>query len=307
MQVFGYHDDAHIVLNAAAVTANMQTDAAAFEAWALVLHTLAGAKSVRLSWDCPESRESGDMGHHEERLAYRAHRFQELFEWFTVDTDTSISRALNKSGGPAPVLNTAGDRSAFRERSRSRCSALGAWTSEHEMECSLRYDPLVGEHFGLSGKARRDQQFPVGLFEADGDDTTPRHGRRIFPGGKGAIDLMAMDGQHLSLFELKAKENSSVGALSELFFYTSVMRDARRGLFQFANGTWAGCDIAASDIMKAERLSAVLLADKVHRLLARPEVWRVLNAAVAERWTDGPRVDFRATQITASGFTDVST
>ena len=51
-------------------------------------------------------------------------------------------------------------------------------------------------------------------------------GKQIFTGGKSAIDLIGIRDDTLVLFELKKSGNRKVGAVSELLFYASVMRDA---------------------------------------------------------------------------------
>jgi len=74
-----------------------------------------------------------------------------------------------------------------------------------------------------------DRQFPVGVF-----DGIPTKASAIFTGGKSAIDLVGI-GHDSSfwLFELKAEKNIKVGALSELFFYSMVVRDVLLRRFGF--------------------------------------------------------------------------
>ncbi len=307
MRVFGEGDEAHIVLNSAAVCANMQVDAAAFEGWALALRRWAGVKRVRLSWTPPDRDEENRLTPHHERLVYRAARFAELFpDWVSVEGDLSESRSLDASPLAQRLLNLPSKRDGLRDASLAAMVDLRGWKDERQMECSLRHHPSLAVHFGL-GEARRDQQFPVGLFGPTKGELVTQDGDRIFPGGKGAIDLVCADGDRFWLFELKANENIPLGSLSELIFYTSVLRDVRKGHFGFAGGAWSGCDVVGADVQSASEFIAILLGDNLHPLLDDPTIWRDLNQAVETTWnvTGLPLVEFRAAVTTIRGFRDI--
>ncbi len=309
MRAYGEGDEVHIVLNSAAVSANMQTDAAAFEGWALALRRWAGAQRVTLSWTAPSQAPKSPLSLHYERLVYRAVRFSELFpSWFMIANDVSGSRSLDQSSASKRLLNTPARRDGLRDTSLAAMVDLRGWKDERQMECSLRHDPTLAAHFGL-GEARRDQQFPVGLFGPKSGVLVAQDGDRIFPGGKGAIDLVCADGDRFWLFELKAKANIPLGSLSELIFYTSVLRDVRRGHFGFAGGAWSGCDVVGADVQSASEFIAILLGDDLHPLLDDPAIWRELNQAVETTWNGSglPRVEFRAARTTAEGFSDIAT
>ena len=299
LRVYGDYDAAHIVLNSAAVSANMQTNAAAFEGWALALRRWAGAHTVSLAWPEPDTPDP-----HLERLIYRAARFSELFPWFEVKSDISRGRALDTGSAMRRLLNTPSKRAGVKAAALAAATPHREWADERAMECSLRHSDAFAAHFRFAAH-RRDQQFPVGLFGSN--QRRARREDRIFPGGKGAIDLVCAEGSRFWLFELKARDNIPLGALSELLFYTSVLRDVRRGHFDFAEGTWADCDVFADDVRTAEEFVAVLLGDKIHPLLDDPRLWRELNEAVEANWNSlgGPRVTFRATKTTEQGFRDI--
>ncbi|MDZ4069005.1 MAG: hypothetical protein U1E06_19555 [Tabrizicola sp.] len=292
MRVFGDDDIAQIHLTSAAIQANMQTNAAAFEGWALALKRWAGAKKVGLFWPEIESVE-GKLPPHYERFLYRARRFADLFpEWFWLDGDTKGSAALGSDG--YRLLNVAGNRS---EPSDIPVCEPGGWTTEHQMECFLRQDRHFAEHFGFRDGHRTDQQFPVGLFLTP----LPTGNGRIFPGGKGAIDLVCADGDRFWLFELKAGKNIPLGTISELIFYASVIRDAALGHFQFAPSRAAGNHVTGDDVIKAKEIVAVMLGDKLHPLLSDVDLLTMLNNAAQVRWNAGQpvTVEFRAATIEA--------
>lgn len=290
MEVTGDNDVAEIHLTSAAIQANMQTNAAAFEGWALALKRWAGAKRVGLFWPAVEPTK-GKLPPHYERFLYRAQRFSDLFpEWFWLNSDTSGSAALSSDG--ERVLNVAGDRTHLED---SHVCEPGTWADEHQMECFLRQDHSFADHFGFRNGYRTDQQFPVGLFRTP----EPNGKERIFPGGKGAIDLVCADGERFWLFELKAGKNIPVGTISELIFYTSVIRDAALGHFKFAPTRAAGNHVTGDDVLRAREIVAVMLGDKLHPLLSDVALLKMLNEAVEIRWNAGHRVavEFRAATI----------
>ncbi|KQY95039.1 MULTISPECIES: hypothetical protein [unclassified Brevundimonas] len=291
MEVIGDNDTAEIHLTSAAIQENMQTNAAAFEGWALALKRWAGAKKVGLFWPAVEPVD-GRFPPHYERFLYRARRFADLFpDWFWLDGDTSASAALGNIG--ERVLNVAGDRSHLTGK---QVCEPGKWMNENEMECFFRKDAAFAEHFGFRPGYRTDQQFPVGLFASE----APKDGTRIFPGGKGAIDLVCADGDRFWLFELKAGDNIPVGTISELIFYASVIRDAALGHFRFAPMRAPGNDVTGDDVVSAKSIVAVMLGDKLHPLLSDVDLLKMLNDAVQARWNAGGAVtvEFRAATIT---------
>lgn len=303
MRLYGEREHATIELNSFAVSkANMQTDAAAFEGWALALRRWAGAEKVTLRWTDPRADGAGPLAPHYERFVYRAARFAQLFpEWFTLEGDVSSSRALRSDG--RRVLNVAGDRS--RLKTITPCHR-GQWASEHEMECFFRQDAELAQHFGFGPGYLTDQQLPIGLFASERPSGLAED--RIFPGGKGAIDLVIAEGDRFAMFELKSGSNMKVGSISELIFYASVVRDAITGHFSFAPENGYRSDVGPEHLLAAKSVIAVLLGDDLHPLVDDPGIWQDLNRAVATHWKgDGkPTLEFRAAKVTDHGFKDVA-
>src|SRR4051812_26659707 len=83
--------------------------------------------------------------------------------------------------------------------------------SESALEHRLLKSSDFAAHYGLA-QGTRDRQLPVGLFSKE----TPSRESQIFPGGKGAIDLVCLDADTIWLFELKAGGNIPVGTVTEL-------------------------------------------------------------------------------------------
>jgi hypothetical protein len=110
------------------------------------------------------------------------------------------------------------------------------------------------------------RQWPVGLFK---EQVADEH--QIFTGKKSAIDLVGIRGDTLFLFELKKNRNRKAGAVSELFFYANVMRDAigDAPIFEFqSKSAKRNCAIAPEDITRCRRICGVLLAPGFHALVS---------------------------------------
>ncbi|MDR1379143.1 MAG: hypothetical protein LBJ36_08845 [Synergistaceae bacterium] len=184
---------------------NMQNDGAAFEAWALVAKTHEYDKVI-LKGDVPDSLDLSRL--HYNRFLYRAQRFYENFDWF------SLSDNLNSATSVfcCEVFD--------KNRNLKLNAPLHSRTSEsHNPEAQAE------RHFIESPDKLREltqinaseffRQLPVGLCSEE---------VRIFPGRKAAIDLWAIEGDCVHVIELKAKGNK-LGTLSELFFYVNFVYD----------------------------------------------------------------------------------
>ena len=260
-----------LTLGTGAVLANMQTDAAAFEGWALALRLWCQEPAVTLDWAVP-AVESG----HYQRFLYRVARFQSLFSgWVRVADEAKLvaSRVLNPRANL--VLNTASkSRAVGAER-------LAALLPETKLEVELVADPAFAARYGLD---RVDRQFPVGLFEGAVSARSA-----VFTGGKSAIDIVGVGADGFWLFELKAGRNAPIGGLTELLFYTSLIRDAAgpAARFQFGSSP-AGAVIGPADVLEARAINAVLLIEASHPLLDHPELVEQLNLAAAASWNREP-------------------
>jgi hypothetical protein len=277
----GEGEEAQLVLSAECVTANMQSNEAAFEGWCLALRRWCKVE-VLLRWTPPPPDAPMSQLRHYERFLYRAARFQSLFDWFRIESNCAaeIDAARALKGGPL-FLNGGGARGSAQK------SASGG-DLESALEHRLLKSSEFAAHYGLAD-GKRDRQLPVGLFS---ENPPSRDSSQIFPGGKAAIDLVCLDADTLWLFALKAGGNISVGTITELFFYTSFIRDALRGgPFTFAQ--------ARPELSKVTRIEAVILGHDVHPLLESGLI-SILNKAVEKRWNADPsraHVWFRADLI----------
>lgn len=279
----GSQDLVTVTIRTKGLYENMQGDAAAFESWCLALLCHCGVKRVAIRLG--EEPDDRDGLLHFERLLYRLARFAELFpDEISIDGSVATRSKIVSSKGRL-LLNVPGDRPASVESDlETRFEAIIANPtahSERDLEMALEISPAFRAELGLERVMR---QWPVGLFH----ESVSRDSR-IFSGGKSAIDLMGIRGRTLVLVELKKRGNDKVGALSELIFYSSVMRDALNGVFEFEGGSRArSAAITRDHLADCSDISAALLAPSIHPLLEDPAIMTKLNLAAALRWKDRP-------------------
>jgi hypothetical protein len=275
-RISGDRSSASLRLSASAVIANMQRDEAAFEGWVMVLSTWCGVERFTIDWDQPDDPHLGNGGRHYQRFLYRLKHFQTLMGPDVIEVkQPERLEQLRVREGSGAMLNVAA--TAANEDSEG-----GNSTSEAAVEIQLTRDgPDRKRIESVLGIVELDRQFPVGVF-----DGKPSRETYIFPGGKCAIDLLGLgrDGR-LWLLELKIGRNIKVGSLSELFFYSMVLNDARQGHIAFDDKEpGSRARIRPADVKKALHISARLLAPEFHPLLS-PEVFAAMTErAVQHGW-----------------------
>lgn len=283
IEIGGTREQATITMKKKGLNENMQSNPAAFEGWALALLIYCGVKCVQIGVDS-EAVPVNDAGPHYQRFLYRLMRFSELFPGQVVATwPDSRSKALNPE--IERFFNQSGPRKNSRETDsveRMKAASMDK-PSESSLELALEISSAFWTYFQLEKVMR---QWPVGLFEGK-----VAKGHEIFTRGKSAIDLIGIRGDTLVLFELKKSGNETVGAVSELLFYASVMRDALGAspIFKYESMKASqNCAIGPEDILRCSRISAVSLAPKFHPLISEPRMFEVLNAATAGLYVDKP-------------------
>ncbi|MBR1285388.1 hypothetical protein JQ597_25385 [Bradyrhizobium sp. AUGA SZCCT0177] len=294
--IHGDRDHVVITLHRKGLHANMQTDAAAFEAWALTLLCHCEVKTVAITLQ-ENSGQLDVQEPHFQRFLYRLTRFVELFPGRIV-ADERLLKLSRVAGGALglfylnqPLNHRSPIEAEREERLRVFLSQPGDH-SESDLERALEISPAFIDALALEKVMR---QWPVGLF---GERVA--HGNRIFTGGKSAIDLMGIRNEELVLVELKKDGNRKVGAISELFFYSSLMRDALGGIFKFEERpSKRNCAVTTEDIRRCSSVCAVLLAPKMHPLIENPRIISDLNSALARHWLKFP-VKFDKVHIRSS-------
>lgn len=288
----GDRDHATISITRKGLHANMQTDAAAFEAWALVLLCHCGVTEIEIALEGGTTGLNGETQKepHFQRFLYRLKRFIEVFPSRVVADRELLS--LSRAAGSNLYLNQPlNHRIPVEDERDARFNALlskSGKCSESDLEKALEASPACAAAFG---KVMR--QWPVGLFR----DKVANGENRIFTGGKSAIDLIGIRNDQLALVELKKDGNRKVGALSELFFYSCLMRDAVLNNFQFEDRPpRRNCSISTEDIRRCSKILAVLLAPAMHPLIENAKIISELNSALADHWPNLP-VKFEALHL----------
>lgn len=274
---FSRKKDAVVInMNTDLVTANLQTDGAAFEGWALAIKRWVGEKErgleVHLCWDPADEH---DLDY--QRFLYRVIRFDEAVDWFKVGYGCQMhlkaSRVLKLDGTPKRVkhpflVNVPGKRkdvSASKVRDPRKLK-------ENQIEVLFYlYPQCLLDSVKWSGCVER--QMPVGVFDGEINDAA-----RVFPGAGGKVDLAAIhrSNGHVALFELKKPGNTKVGVISEILFYTHIVRDIQRNVFRYIpedKREFEQC------LYEADRVYGYVLGYEIHPLLDDPRVFKLLNSA----------------------------
>jgi len=271
-----------IYLSEKNVCQNVQTDGAAFEGWALAFKHLFGEIdnfSVKLAWDPPDKPSNS----HYQRFLYRIIHFNATIPWFTIDN--SCEGELKKSIVLTPAGNNKKPMGYFKLNPASRkrpcnqvdiTSKVNKKLTENQIEILFCSNPYKLENALQWGTMEIFRQVPVGLFEEKVKDES-----QVFPGKKGAIDLCAfLNDSSAAIFELKKKDNNKVGAISELIFYSNVIRDVQSGLVTYEKEK---CAKFENRLMSTKGLKSFILATKLHPLIDTANVFKLLNSAYEQK------------------------
>lgn len=178
--------------------ANMQNDEAAFDSWGIALKYYLNKviDTITIDWELDFCKR-GPGFYHYNRFIYRLSKFVETYPWA-------------RSAKPIPevpeslVCNVPDQEASNPSSSSSKSSP----DSEYGLEC--KYVETHSDDYDAIG-----HQLPVGLFEGK-----VSCGTNYTPGGRSAIDIWAINGDCLSVFELKktGDTNKPLGIISKLMF-----------------------------------------------------------------------------------------
>ena len=213
-------------------------------------------------------------------------RFSEVMNGKVDVTPDEIFGDLQIHDATRPTLNIARENDTSDKPSKAGSES----DIEKEFTRSTTSRQRLMDEFGL---VKLDRQFPVGLFKGE-----PKRGQEIFTAGKSAIDLIGLDQNHgLWLFELKNAANVAVGGLSELFFYSAVLRDAQGDspAFKFSDSAPPGprAKIVPEDVRKASHIYACLLV-AISPPLLTDDVFKILSVAAEQA---GWAIDYRCVDL----------
>jgi hypothetical protein len=236
------------------VCGNMQTDKVAFEGWIICLYSWMSGRIKKVELEWAQTKDVSNK--HYNRFLFRVLQFKKMYKWFSVSKINSVDvqSFMKKISNPDLKINypKAIKRSSISARKR-----------EDYIESLFvnKYSNLVRDKFELS---TFNQQLPVGVF-----DRFVKGNAYFFSGQKSAIDLWGVNGEELSIFELKFK-NKKVGIISELLFYLGLMQAVF--MTQEIQYPKEALDINFRDFEKLyskkfKKLTGYFLIDELHPLI----------------------------------------
>lgn len=204
---------------------NMQDDAAAFEAWALIIKAKAKKKNFKLILDVKGVCESdydakkpsnGCLG----RFLYRILKFSDQYkEWFALSNilDDFKKKFVQYLSGKHTFKNNVPNGESETDEDKLWNKGLEKYVEW--MLCTK--DGLRESVLRIDKETVINRQLPVGLFEDE-----VKRDNVVFTGGTSAIDFWALDDKEktINIYELKTK-NNMVGILTEIFFYSNYVND----------------------------------------------------------------------------------
>ncbi len=242
------------------VCENMQTDCSAFESWAFVLKYYCAKfiDFVVIDWENPDI-----VNQHFNRFIYRLTRFVQTYEWASTNKPIPSMPSLLYCSAP-------NSEAAPMEKHKKG--------DEGRLECEFVEKNL--KNFDVI-----DHQLPVGLFDGVVKDTT-----HFTPGRLSQIDIWAIDGDMLKIFELKRPKNNPLGIISELMFYTNVVNDllshniliseekAKKAVTNHYRSFDKFYEVYTGK-RKIHQIKAVFLADELHPLITE-DILELINNSV---------------------------
>lgn len=235
---------------------NMQTDNAAFEGWAVCLKAWFPDKiqKVILRWDIPLEEKKNP---HYRRFLFRAWRFEQLYDWFTIDDydrGEIIKFARSFNNLRINYSNSDPDQKGNLEN-----------RTEYFF---VKESHLARQFKDYYNTDNFDHQLHVGIKR--GND-------QFFTGGQSAIDLWGRKDTTLTVVELKC-DNIMVGIISELFLYICVTISLAKGEISTPNTCVLEHEsLLFANIRSVNTFHAEMLADEFHPLLENEAILSVLN------------------------------
>jgi len=251
-------EDVKMHFSSAAVVKNMQEDVSAFEGWALVLKRWAKFEKVILSWDSPDLAKDG----HYQRFLFRVLNFAADYKsWFFIEP-LSIQ---NQNALEIVDLTVYYLSAPYNDRNRNDLQGI-----ESQLEYEFSKGKWAEDLKLVTNADYLNRQLPVGVFHKPVSSLTS-----IFPRHKSAVDIWGLTrNNELLLFELKADRNNKVGIVSELYFYSCLMRYVQTGKFKHEKS-----EQYIDRIAETKKIFAYFLAPSLHILIDQQLVAE-LNAGI---------------------------
>ncbi|MDR2917065.1 MAG: hypothetical protein LBV74_19915 [Tannerella sp.] len=192
-----------ITMTEKGLRANMQCNKSAFDGWAFCLKAWLPEliKEVSICWNPLKRNEYS----HYERFLYRVEKFTEAYDWA-------------RNGSLFDLKMYKGEQ----ERDKNWVANFPCGDATEDVEGK---EAILERNFINNHSIDYDvinQQLPVGVFNIIVSKESC-----IMPRGKSQIDIWAIKGNTLHVFELKNTNNTMVGIISELMYYVNIMNDIK--------------------------------------------------------------------------------
>lgn len=244
------------------VCANMQSNESAFEGWALCLKAWLPdlIEKVSICWN-PASPKSNAL--HYERFKYRVWKFIRTYDW--AENGSLYNMDYYGENLKNWVVNFPGDEADKEAQGEEAILERDYIANQKE-----NYDVI-------------DHQLPVGVFNSIVSKKSC-----VMPSGKSQIDIWALRGDTLHIFELKKPNNLMVGIISELMYYVNIMNDIKNQRIKYPQDAkqcaYRNFDVLYSSLTsnKIHFIKGHFLAEKLHPLIS-PAVINLLNDCHAQK------------------------
>lgn len=218
---------------------NMQTDAAAFEGWAVCLKAWLPnlINQVVITGHTPKDI----LNKHYQRFLYRLDKFLSIYSW--VSTNTYKKELDNYKDKNRNIVINVPKSNASESAAHCEAQLERKFCKENE-----KYYDVI------------DHQLPVRLFI---DEIKEKNA--ITP--KSYLDIWSIKDDVLRIFELKLPTNTEIGIISELMFYVNVMTDVVKGdvTIPFSNKYRSFKQLYDFRMNnKCQKIEGIMLADNLH-------------------------------------------
>ncbi|MBQ7968133.1 MAG: hypothetical protein IJ290_09540 [Bacteroidaceae bacterium] len=189
----------HVTVSEQGVAMNMQENGSAFEGWIFALKCYINFDSVVLDWV------SINNGLHYNRFLLRAYFFVESYEWVSI---------CDSKNAEMEKIRQLVENKKFWINYPKREAKKEAENKEANLERHI-----IDSWKKLNTNEIFNHQLPVGLFI----DKISKNDL-FTPGKASQIDIWKITEDTLRIYELKHKDNTNIGIISELMYYANVMR-----------------------------------------------------------------------------------
>lgn len=277
---WGSDDTLHMTLSALKIKReNMQYDHNAFEGWAAAIYCAYDRNiKIRLCIDHELEYERYEGHGHLCRFLYRAMRFSDNYDWFSLGPNLErhvldFKRYLQSN-------------TFINNMPRGEARSKSDHNDESLMEEEFAKDGVLAERLGGKidvGNNTVFRQLPIGIFKG-----AVKRDTKVFTGGKSAIDLWTWNGSDLCIVELKTN-NEMVGIVTEIFFYSHCIADLVLPGGAFELNTEIDDNRGYAELLahrsEFDKIHGIMLADSFHPLV-NDKVVSVLNSG------KDPRIEY---------------